>query len=383
MGRDRTRPLRRARSWTAATTLAFAIFIATPGAALALPHGFWGVSPQATPTAEQFQRLSRGGVESVRIPVSWAAVQPTRGGAPNFSGIDPLVAGATAAGLEVLPFAYDAPTWAVRRAVVPGSHGLTKAPLTLPVKSGLERSSWARFLVLLIGRYGPSGSFWAENPGLAKHPIRTWQIWNEQNFKYFVVRPNPADYGKLLKISYAAIHGADPGAKLILGGMFAEPGEAKYRRNPPQAYYATDFLDRLYRSTPGIKRMFSGVALHPYTSEYKRLTPVVEAFRHVLAEHGDAGKGLWITEIGWSSEPISRRDSFAKGPSGQVTQLKGAFKLFKSKQSKWKLKQVDWFSVDDAPGNCNFCGGSGLFGKGFLPKKSWFAYVHFAGGRPN
>lgn len=381
MGASWIRPLRRARVWTAAIGLALVLAAVAPAAAPALPPGFWGVSPQAIPSAEQFQRLSVGGVESVRIPISWAAVQPTRGGAPNFSGTDQLVAGAAEAGLEVLPFAYGAPTWAVRAATVPGSRGLTSAPLTLPVKSGLQRSSWAKFLELLVGRYGPGGTFWAENPTLPKRPIRIWQIWNEENFKYFVVRPSPADYGKLLKVSYAAIHGADPGAKLVLGGMFAEPGEARYKLEPPQAFLATDFLDDLYRSTPGVQRTFIGVALHPYTSEYQRLTPVIEAFRRVLAEHHDAGKGLWITEIGWSSEPLSRRDSFAKGPSGQVTQLKGAFRLFERRQRRWNLKRVYWFSVDDAPGNCNFCGGSGLFGPGFVPKKSWFAYVRLAGGQ--
>ncbi|MGH2974264.1 MAG: hypothetical protein ACRDLL_05260 [Solirubrobacterales bacterium] len=339
------------------------------------------MSSQATPSAEEFQRLARGGVESVRIPVSWSSVQPAKGGAPVFSSVDPLVAGAAQAGIDVLPFVYGAPSWAVRSAVVPGSRGLTKAPLTLPVKSGLQRSAWAKFLQLVVSRYGPGGSFWLDNPGLREQPLRTWQIWNEENFKYFVVRPNPADYGKLVQISYSAIHGVDPGAKLILGGMFAAPKEAQFKRRPPQAYFATDFLRGVYRSTPGIKRRFVGVALHPYTSEYQRLTPNIEDFRHVLAENHDAGKALWITEIGWSSEPKSRGDSFAKGPTGQVTQLKGAFNLFKHRAAKWRLKRIYWFSVDDAPGNCNFCGGSGLFGKGFLPKKSWFAYVHFAGGR--
>jgi len=362
--------------------LALVTLLAVPGAALALPRDFWGVSPQASPSPEQFQRLGEGGVESVRIPISWAAVQPARDGAPDFSNIDPLVGGAAAAGIQVLPFAYDAPAWAVRAAVVPGSHGLTRAPLTLPVKNGLQRSSWAKFLKALVGRYGPRGSFWAENPELPKHAIRVWQIWNEPNFKYFVVRPNPADYGKLLKVSYAAIHGADHGAKLILGGMFARPKEAEYKRRPPEAYFASDFLEGVYRSTPGVGSKFIGVALHPYTSTYKRLTPYVEEFRQVLARNHGAGKGLWITEIGWSSEHPSGGDSFAKGPGGQVAQLKGAFKLFRQKAAKWRLKQVDWFSVDDAPGNCNFCGGSGLFGEGFVPKKSWFAYAHFAGGRP-
>ncbi len=50
-----------------------------PGAAIAVapagavPGNFWGVVPQATPTAEQFQRLKRGGVDSIRIPIAWGA----------------------------------------------------------------------------------------------------------------------------------------------------------------------------------------------------------------------------------------------------------------------------------------------------------------------
>jgi hypothetical protein len=164
--------------------------------------------------------------------------------------------------------------------------------------------------------------------------------------------------------------------------MFARPKEAEYKRKPPQAYFATDFLDRLYTSTPGIKKKFAGVALHPYTTMYQQLTPDIEEFLTVLKANHDAGKKLWITEIGWSSEPHSAGDSFAKGPAGQATQLKGAFRLFKSKAAKWKLQRIYWFSVDDQPGSCNFCGGSGLFGSGFVPKKSWFEYVKFAGGTP-
>ena len=75
-------------------------------------------------------------------------------------------------------------------------------------------------------------------------------------------------------------------------------------------------------------------------------------------------------------------DAFAKGPAGQAKQLRGAFKLFKAKQAKWKLQRIYWFSVDDVADVCNFCGGSGLFAGGFVAKKSWFEYVKFAGGTP-
>lgn len=369
------------RAWLAALALAVAGIATTASSAAAVPADFWGVSPQATPSVEEFQRLRTGGVDSVRIPIGWSGVEPVQGVA-DFSQVDALVSGAALAGIDVLPFVYDAPAWAVPTATVPGSGGRSKAPKTLPVRSGAQRSAWASFLELVVARYGPGGAFWTENPALSPRPIRTWQIWNEQNFKYFVVRPNPADYGKLVKISYTAIRGVDPGAKLILGGMFARPKEAEYRRKPAQAYFATDFLDQLYRSTPGIKSKFSGVALHPYTADYRQLTPDIEEFRSVLKDNHDAGKGLWITEIGWSSEPRSAGDAFSKGPKGQVTQLNGAFKLFKQKQVKWKLKRIYWFSVDDQPGSCNFCDGTGLFGAGFVPKKAWFAYVKFAGGQP-
>jgi polysaccharide biosynthesis protein PslG len=381
MAHDRKRPFGQARAWTALAIATLALAATAPAAA-AVPADFWGVSPQATPTVAEFQRLRAGGVDSVRIPISWAGVQGEKDAAANFSGVDQLVSGAAQAGINVLPFVYDAPSWAVTRAVVPGSGGHVRAPKTLPVKSGTQRSAWANFLKLVVARYGPAGAFWAANPALLEQPIRTWQIWNEQNFKYFVVRPSPADYGKLVKISYSAIKSVDPGAKLILGGMFARPKEAEFKRKPAQAYFATDFLDQLYRTTPGIKSKFSGVALHPYTTAYQQLTPDIEEFRAILTQNHDAGKGLWITEIGWSSLPKASNDSFSKGPNGQVKQLNGAFKLFKKNQAKWKLKRIYWFSVDDQPGSCNFCGGTGLFAEGFVPKKSWFAYVKFSGGNP-
>ena len=376
------RPLGQVRAWIAALAVSVVGLAAAAPTAIAIPADFWGVSPQATPNIEQFQRLHRGGVDSVRIPIPWSTVQSSGSSEANFSNVDALMTGATTAGLKVLPFVYDAPAWAVTPVSVPGSGGGSKAPKTLPVKTPVQRAAWTSFLQLVVGRYGPGGSFWAANPGLVESPVRTWQIWNEENSKYFVARPSPADYGKLVNLSYAAIKSVDPAAKLILGGMFARPKEAEFKKKPAQAFFATDFLDQMYHSTPGIKGKFSGVALHPYTTDYRQLTPDIEEFRLVLADNHDASKGLWITEIGWSSQPRAGHDGFAKGPKGQVTQLKGAFNLFERNQVRWRLKQIYWFSVDDQPGICNFCDGTGLFGTGFVPKKSWFAYVKFAGGSP-
>jgi polysaccharide biosynthesis protein PslG len=349
-------------------------------AAEALPAGFWGVVPQASPTEEQFQRLRRGGVRSVRIPLTWSGIQLTRGGPLQWSGTDALVKGAAAAGLEVLPFVNGAPSWAVPSVGVPGDHSV-KAPSHLPA-SGAAAAAWSSFLIQAVERYGPGGRFWAENPGLPERPLRTWQIWNEENFKYFVAKPNPAEYGKLVRLSFSAIRGADPGAKVILGGMFSYPKGCLTQSKSKLNYCATDFLDQMYARTPGIKAKFNGVALHPYTTRYQLLTPYIEEFRDVLSENHDSGKGLWITELGWSSQNPTPGNSFAKGAAGQAQQLRGAFSLLRRRQVKWRLQRVYWFSVDDQAGSCNFCDGSGLFGAGFRPKKSWFEYVKFAGGTP-
>jgi hypothetical protein len=347
-------------------------------AAEAVPARFWGVVPQATPSFEQLQRLKRGGVDSVRTPVAWPSVQPTLGGRLDWSATDAVVKADTLAGLEVLPFLSGAPSWAVPVSKRFGS------PSNLPVRTGLQRSGWTNFITQAVLRYGPNGSFWAENPEVPKRPIRTWQIWNEENFEYFVAHPNPAEYGKLVKLSYAAIKSADPGAQILLGGMFAKPNEATFKVKPPEAYFATDFLEQMYKTTPGIKSKFNGVALHPYSGRYQYLTPDIEEIRTVLKLNHDAAKGLWITELGWSSGPPASdgSNSFAKGPRGQATQLKGAFGLLSKNQVKWKIKRVFWFSVDDQTGSCNFCDGSGLFGEGFVAKPAWKAYVKFAGGTP-
>src|SRR4051812_20388805 len=111
------------RAWTAvgAVVAVFAIFAA---GAQALPAGFWGVVPQSNLSAEQFQRLGNGGVESIRIPVGWGSVQPAKNGQFDWSGFDHQIEEAAKAGIKVLPFLSGAPEWAVPTKSVPGAGGL-------------------------------------------------------------------------------------------------------------------------------------------------------------------------------------------------------------------------------------------------------------------
>ena len=372
---------RKLRACVAALAV-FASLGAFTGSAQALPVGFWGVVPQSELSTEQFQRLSQGGVQSIRLGLNWGSVQPTRGGEYQWGGFDGQLEAAAKAGIRVLPFFAGAPTWAVPSVTVPATGG-AKAPAHLPV-SGTGRTAWIAFISAAIARYGVNGTFWAEHPTVPKLPLRTWQIWNEPNFKYFVARPNPAEYGQLVKISHNAMKAIDPGAKAILAGLFARPKGSRTAKGKHKSlnWYASDFIEAMYKGTPGMKAAVGGVALHPYTYSYRELTPDVEELRHVMARVHDPGKPLYITELGWSSEAPSRADQFAKGPAGQASQLTHALTLLRNRSASWRLQGVYWFSVDDLAGVCNFCGGSGLFGKGFKPKPSWSAFVKLTGGTP-
>ncbi len=303
--------------------------------------------------------------------------RPSRveGAAFDWSATDSQVSEAARTGIDVLPFLAGIPAWAERLITVGGG---VKVPANLPV-AGKAKAGWVAFCKAAVARYGPSGSFWAENPGVPFRPLRNWQVWNEPNFKFFVHKPNPAEYAQMVKISSTAIKGADPGAKVILAGLFAWPKGANSKTGNHN-WFAADFLEGLYK-VPGIAAKFDGIALHPYSAKYQLLIPQIEEVREVLKSHADAGTGLWITELGWSScRPAATRSP--KASAGQAQQLKGAFQLLVKNQRKWRVQRVYWFSIDDFGAACNFCDGSGLFGQGFTPKKTWYAYVKFAGGTP-
>jgi hypothetical protein len=346
-----------------ALLLLFALVL--PASAEALPRGFFGIAPQTGIGAKDTARMRGGGLETIRTPLLWGGVQPTARGGFNWTTFDDVVATAAEGRLEVLPFLCSPPGWAVH----PGTR--------LPVDSGRQRRAWAEFARAAVERYGPRGTFWEEHePGtkdpLPRLPIRAWQIWNEENFFYFTKPASPTRYAKLLAISHRAIHRADPGATVVIGGLFGNP-----KQSPPTAMDADDFLDRLYR-VPGVKADFDAVALHPYAADAGELRLLVDGVRQVMLRHGDRRAGLYLTEMGWGSQERSPV-SFEVGLHGQAQELRAAYGYLLGARKRLNLKQVDWFSWKDAD-LCSFCDSVGLFRQGqrFKPKPAWHALVQIA-----
>ena len=360
--------------------LAASVFYAAPSgadAAAALPprapKSFFGIAPQTELTESDAEYMKAGGIETIRWPMIWGAIQPTRKGGYDWSSFDPIVSVAARTGLKVLPFVISTPRW------------LAAKPTTQPIDSGLQRREWKRFLEAAVKRYGPGGEYWAAHaPGVVQYepaipapqPIRTWQIWNEANFFYFAYPASPQRYARLLKQSTPTIKRVDPQARVLMSGLFGSP-----TASGPKGMPAAEFLEKVY-AIPGMKSYFDGIALHPYAVDDETLEELVEEFHEVTVTNHDRVP-LYITEMGWGSQNDFQTVAFEQGIRGQVKQLQGAYKFLIENRNRLDLKQVYWFSWKDLAESCSFCDSVGFFraGKRFNPKPAWRAFVEITRGK--
>jgi hypothetical protein len=348
---------------------------AGPGAAkppIPPPKGFFGIDPQSPITDADARYMKAGGIETVRWPLAWTAIQPTRKGGYQWESFDPVVEIAARHGMQVLPILYGVPPW------------LNPKYTRMPIDNGAARKAWIGFVEAAVRRYGPGGEFWTQHaPGVQYEtviprplPIRNWQVWNEANFFYFAYPVSPQRFVRLLKITTPAIKRIDSSAKVILSGLFGEPTATGKKGMP-----AAQFLDTIYR-TPGIKRFFDGIALHPYAAFPEDLEELVEALHDVTVENHDRVP-MYITEIGWGSQNNFQEVAFEQGIRAQVKQLRAAYGYLLKNRVRLDIKQVYWFSWKDLADSCSFCDSVGFFQEGFKfkAKPAWRAFVALTGGR--
>jgi Beta-galactosidase/Glycosyl hydrolase catalytic core len=309
----------------------------------------YGVVTQAPLEQRDFERMNRGGVDTLRFLLRWSWVEPERG-EYEWGATDALVRAAARRGIEALPVVYGSPAW------------VTRAENRPPLKSSADRRAWSRFVAVLVKRYGPRGDLWRGSA--SRRPIRRWQIWNEPNFDFYWRPPHSArDYARLVGLAADAIHRRDPAAKVVLGGVAAVHSGVPW----------WTFLRNLYR-VAGARSDFDVVALHPYSSDLQTMRRQVELARSIMREAGDARASLAITEIGWASGG-DRRSAMVVGRGGQARRLRQAFDLLTRKS--WRISDVDWYAWQDSravEAFCSFCEHAGLFDLAGRPKPAWAAY---------
>jgi len=324
---------------------------------------YCGAPPQITQQDADLMRAAHVGI--VRIFLSWPGIQPNEHGAYDWAPIDQAVGTLASRGIPALPVLFGSPSYAASNPVRP------------PLDSSAAKSEWKTFVSAAVNRYGQGGEYWtnpllfqSQFPGHAAVPVKFWQIWNEENLPRYLISSNaPRDYARLLKLTHQAIKGADPQAKVVLGGM---PGYAKVR--------SWNFLKHLYR-VHGVKRYFEAGALHPYAATQHLVAFQVNKYRQVMDRNHDARTPIWFTEFAWGSgDPDG---AINRGPAGQAQSLKQSFGTFWRKRRQWHLQRVIWYDWIDPPvrGECggnNFCDTAGLLSSDYTPKPAYSAFQQFA-----
>ena len=321
--------------------------------------------------------MPKVGVESVRYAFYWAQAQPyaaaadvpvaergrfvDAGGVPtDFSASDRLVEAAARRALQFLPTVMGAPRW---------NRQYPDRPFSPPARP----ADYGTFLRTLIGRYGPRGSFWAAHPGLPRVPIRAWQVWNEESGPFFWddddrgkfpatrhrwVRP----YLALLKAAHDAIKAADPGARVVLGGLFSASWIS---------------MRQLYRANPRAGRLFDVASIHPYTALPSNVLLTLELNRTVMDRRGDRLKPILVTEFGWPSAAGRAQPplGFETNESGQARLLRRGLNMVASNRARLRIAGAywhDWAGTDSGTSVFAYAGVRHRAGDGRLSSKPAF-----------
>ncbi len=282
-------------------------------AAHATPRAFYGLIPANDPSPSEIQRMGAGHVGTLRINLFWGAVQPTAGAAYDWSHYDPIVQGAAENRINVLPTVYGSPHWVARRPNLPPG-----------------KKHWAdfrNFVAAAAQRYGRDGIFWQQHPQVPRRPIVWWQLWNEVNSpSFWYHKPKAKQYVRLLKKFHAGIKSGDPGAKIVLSGLFPTP-RLRHGVN------GNRFLEGIYRNRG--KRLFDAAALHPYSTRPHQTLNRVRDMRRTMARHKDKKAKLWLTEVGWATG--GPRTALTVSRHRQAKYLRQTYRLLAKNRKRYKI----------------------------------------------
>ena len=330
--------------------LVAAATLAPANAFAAAPPGFVGLQGWNPPTSTQLDTFRRAKVKTYRQQISWAVVQPSRGGPYRWDRYDRLFANAGRQGITILPVLLGSPPWAASRQ-------------PYPPNSSSNRLAFYKFAETAAFRYRPNSAFWKQR-GIngAVVGARQWQVWNEPNLgSYWNGRPNASEYARLVRGANEGIKRGNPGATTILAGMPWSRGPT-----PP------DFLRAMFRADPKLSNAFGSAAVHPYDTTPDGSVGGVRLFRKTLNSlPGGRYRSIWVTEIGWATGPPDRR--FQVREATQARNLELFYNKLLAVRTSYRIKGAIWYSFADRPRARWWAERTGLFrSNGRSAKPSWF-----------
>jgi len=241
-------------------------------------HPLWG----SVASFDRELNLARAaGARTVRADLAWATLEEAGRGRYSrwyVKRADIFIAHARARGLKVIVDFWGSPCWA---SSAPGS-----------MKQSCRSGWWERG----VAGYAPTNA--RDYADAAAYVARRWgarlaaiEVWNEPNIADFMRNSDPARrYAGILRAAYRRIKTEAPRLPVLGGGL---------------AGGDTTFLKGLYAH--GIKGHHDGISIHPFDAADPNLRPrgafltAVPRVRRLMINKSEGGKGLWLTEVGFST----------------------------------------------------------------------------------
>ena len=240
-----------------------------------------------TDTDKAMGLLKNAGIDTIRILVPWAGVEPTDN-TFDWAATDRMINSANANGIKVLAVINSTPDWAA----VPDQPTWAGHPADL--------NAFGDFVTAVATRY--------------QGKVADYEIWNEPNASIFwAPTPSAQQYTELLKVAYTKIKAADPNATVIAASVAAAaetPGGPTI--NP------VTYLSEMYAAGAG--GYFDAISYHPYfysipfsAGEGHAGVPITQAEQlyAVMVANGDGNKKIWATEYGQPSSVVSEANQAA------------------------------------------------------------------------
>ncbi len=190
-----------------------------------------------------------------------------------------------------------------------------------------------------------------------KGTVKVWEVWNEPNIPAFwKPSPDPFAYAQMLRATYDVIKAVQPDAVVLNGGL---------------AGFSESFLQpAIDAGSP-----FDGLAIHTYVNgapEQSILSTWLTGAESFLARKAP-GKGIWITEAGWSTctecSLVSRvtEGQQAEYLSRAMVQAAGA-----------GIRAFSWFSLTEFGPSGSLLDNYGLVEAGGRTKPAYLAFSRTA-----
>ena len=350
MNRCMRDPRTNLRRLLAAAVACLALGAALPAGAGAAQPGV--VLPNPGLGGGTLERIQWSGARHVRVFASWRMLEPQRGQiAPHIlHEYDEMANRLRGVGIGVYLVVTQTPSWAT-------ASGADNAPP--------PAGPYADFLRRLAGHF--------------RGRVLGYEVWNEPNdVVFWSGGASPSAYTALLKPAHAAVKGADPGAKVGVGGLVGND---------------YNYVDGLYRA--GAKGSFDFVGIHT-DNACAHVDPRNAArdmdgrisrwsftgYREVhatMVAHGDS-KPIWLTELGWQVTsqkcPANARDPRGVTAAQQAEFLTHAYGCLAADPY---VEMGSWFSLNDFGAGEDAGAGYGLFSLTGVVRPALHAFQKAAG----